>query len=603
MAQKLFLNYRREDSKGEALALRQYLARKLPRIGLFVDMAGGIKPSDNFVRKLDHSVSNADAFVCLIGPQWLTVKTSDGQRRIDEPNDFVRMEIASALRLEVPILAVLLDDASMPNERDLPDDIRLLASKSAVRLRHDRFAADAEDMTSALRPLLVKRASKARSSWVLAGALTAAMASGVIAGGALTYALTGGERTNPSELAARYAKLAEAHGALESTTQAKDKSAETARVALATANNEVIETRNELQATKLELAKARTALDDAVTTPVPLAEPVDVAGGRLVTSTQGRRLATIQQRRTLLCGVNTGLAGFSIPDARGRWSGLDVDICKAVAAAILGDANKVRYIPLSNQQRFSALQQGEIDILSRNTTWTLDRDTRLGARFAAVTFYDGQGFMVSRKSGLKSIRDLGGATVCVQPNTTNESNVGEFFRSSRMQFRPLLIEDIKEISAAFFAGKCTAFTTDMSALAAVLAKDGPNKGQDHVILPEQISKEPLGPAVYEGDEKLFNVVKWVIYALIEAEEYGITQAGARKLSRETLDPNIARILGKAAGMGYALGLGEDWALKAIEAVGNYGEVWERNIKPLNIPRSYNNLWGRDGGLIYAPPIK
>ena len=316
----------------------------------------------------------------------------------------------------------------------------------------------------------------------------------------------------------------------------------------------------------------------------------------------GPKLDAIMKRGQLVCGVNTGLAGFALADSTGKWTGLDVDICKAIAAAVLGDANKVKYVPLNTQQRFTALQSGEIDILSRNTTWILTRDTEQALNFAAVVYYDGQGFMVPKKLGVKSAKELSGATVCVQPGTTTELNLADYFRANSMQFKPVVIENLQEVNAAFFAGRCDVLTTDASGLAAILSKDAPNKGQDHVILPEIISKEPLGPAVAQGDEQWTDIVRWTIFALIESEEYGITQATAETIGASTKNPNIARIVGKTPGMGKAIGLPEDWVVKAVKAVGNYGEIWERNVKPLNIPRGLNSLWNK-GGILFAPPLR
>ena len=316
----------------------------------------------------------------------------------------------------------------------------------------------------------------------------------------------------------------------------------------------------------------------------------------------GPRLDAITKRGQLVCGVNVGLAGFSLADSTGKWAGLDVDICKAIAAAVLGDGNKVKFVPLNAQQRFTALQSGEIDILSRNTTWTLTRDTELGLNLPVIDYFDGQGFMVAKKLGVKSAKELSGATVCVQPGTTTELNLADYFRSNNMQFKPVVIESLQELNAAFFAGRCDALTTDASGLAAILFKDAPNKGQDHMILPDIISKEPFSPAVAQGDEQWTDIVRWTVYGLIEAEEYGITQANADKIGATTANPNIARIVGKTPGMGKAIGLPEDWVVKAVKAVGNYGEIWDRNIKPLGIPRGLNNLWNK-GGILFAPPLR
>jgi general L-amino acid transport system substrate-binding protein len=321
----------------------------------------------------------------------------------------------------------------------------------------------------------------------------------------------------------------------------------------------------------------------------------------------GAKLDTIKQRGQLVCGVNTGLAGFALPDSTGRWAGIDVDVCKALAAILFNDAGKVRYVPLNTQQRFVALQTGEVDILSRNTTWTLTRDTQQGLNFAATVYYDGQGFMVPKKLGVKSARELDGAAVCVQPGTTTDLNLADYFRANNMKFKPVVIENLQEVNAAFFNGRCDVLTTDASGLASILAKDAPNKGADHIILPEIISKEPLGPAVAQGDEQWIDLLRWTIFALLEAEEYGITQANAESLVKASGNPNVLRILGasvggKPSGMGPALGVSEDWVIRAVKAVGNYGEMWERNIKPLGLPRGPNNLWNK-GGLMYAPPIR
>ena len=329
---------------------------------------------------------------------------------------------------------------------------------------------------------------------------------------------------------------------------------------------------------------------------------VAIAGFALP-ATAGETLDAIKARDTLLCGVSTGLAGFSNPDSAGKWSGLDVDVCKAVAASVLGDANKVQYTPLTAQQRFTALQSGEVDILSRNTTWTLTRDTSLGLNFVGVTFYDGQGFMVPKALGVTSALELDGAAVCVQPGTTTELNLSDFFRANSMSFEPVVIESLDEVNAAYFAGRCDVYTTDASGLASIRASVAPNP-DDHLILPEIISKEPLGPVVRHGDDEWLDVVKWTVYALIEAEEKGITSGNVDSMLSST-DPTIARLLGTTAGMGEALGLGEKWAYNAIKQVGNYGEIFARNVgptTPLRLERGVNDLWTR-GGLMYAMPAR
>ena len=317
----------------------------------------------------------------------------------------------------------------------------------------------------------------------------------------------------------------------------------------------------------------------------------------------GKTIDTIKQRGQMICGVNPGLAGFSIADSQGNWSGLDVDICKAVAASLLGDATKIKWTPLSAQQRFTALQSGEIDMLSRNTTWTLTRDASLGLHFAGVTYYDGQGFMVPKKTKITSAKNLKGATVCVQSGTTTEKNLTDYSKAMKLNIKPVVFETQEATNKAYFAGRCQAYTTDASGLASVRNKEASNP-DDHVILPELISKEPLGPSVRRGDDEFFAIVKWVVYALLEAEEFGITQANVDQMKSST-DPVVQRILGTSEDTGKLLGLDKDWAYRAIKAVGNYGEIFERNVGPksaLKLPRGANNLWNK-GGLMYAPPIR
>ena len=317
----------------------------------------------------------------------------------------------------------------------------------------------------------------------------------------------------------------------------------------------------------------------------------------------GPTLDAIKQRG-VRCGVSTGLAGFSIADSQGKWSGLDVDYCKALAAAILGDQNKVQFVPLSAQARFTALQSGEVDVLSRNTTWTLTRDASLGAHFAGTWFYDGQGFMVARKLGVKSAKELNGASVCVQPGTTTELNLADYFRAQNMKFQPVVIEALEEVNKAFFTGRCDALTTDASGLAAVRATNAPNP-EDYVILPEIISKEPLGPMIRRGDDEWFAINKWVLFAALEAEEKGITSANVDDMAKNSKDPTVQRLLGTTGDMGQKLGLSNDWAHKMIKQVGNYGEMFDRNVgpkTPLKLERGVNALWTK-GGLMYAPPIR
>ena len=314
----------------------------------------------------------------------------------------------------------------------------------------------------------------------------------------------------------------------------------------------------------------------------------------------GPTLDAIKQRGALRCGVNTGLLGFSAPDSQGVWHGLDVDFCRAVAAVILGDANKVQFVPTNTQNRFTTLQSGEVDILSRNTTWTSSRDSTLGAVFAGTIFYDGQGFMVRKSSNVKSATQLNGATVCVQPGTTTELNLSDYFRTKKMSFRPVVVNELQQVEQAFFSGRCDVFTTDISGLAATRLKAA-NK-DDYVILPEAISKEPLGPLVRRGDWEYFTIVKWTLFGLIEAEEYGIGSANVDKLKAESKEPTIQRLVGTSGDVGKGLGIDNDWLVRAIKAVGNYGEMYQRNIGPIGIARGINAQW-RDGGLMYAPPIR
>jgi general L-amino acid transport system substrate-binding protein len=300
------------------------------------------------------------------------------------------------------------------------------------------------------------------------------------------------------------------------------------------------------------------------------------------------------------CGVNTSLPGFSAPDSQGVWRGLDVDLCRAMAAALWGDANKVRYTSLTSQQRFTALQSGEVDILSRNTTWTIVRDASLGFDFVGINFYDGQGFMVPRKLNVKSVKELNGATVCVQPGTTHELNLADYFRANRITFTPLVIEKLDAVLGAYFGGRCDVFTTDMSALASVRMTMA-EKPNDHVILPEVISKEPLGPVVRHGDDRWADLVRWSHNAMLEAEELGISSTNVDSLMNSP-NPNIQRFVGKTGGIGPMLGVSDAWAYNIVKQVGNYAESYERNIAPLGIERGINKLW-KDGGLQYTPPIR
>jgi general L-amino acid transport system substrate-binding protein len=318
----------------------------------------------------------------------------------------------------------------------------------------------------------------------------------------------------------------------------------------------------------------------------------------------GKTLDAIKARGQLVCGVSSGVAGFSQADSAGRWSGLDVDICRALAASILGDAGKVKWVPLVSQQRFAALQSGEIDILSRNTTWTLTRDASLGLTFVGIDYYDGQAFMVPARSKLKSAKQLKNATVCVQSGTTTEKNLSDFSRANRLNLKTVVFEQFEAANAAYFSGRCQAYTTDASALASVRSKEARNPA-DHVVLPELISKEPLGPAVRRGDDEFFAIARWVLFGLMEAEENGITRSNVASLQRDSKDPAIGRLLGTTEDMGKPLGLDRQWLARALQATGNYGEIFERNVgskSPLGLPRGMNNLWSH-GGLHYAPPVR
>ena len=315
---------------------------------------------------------------------------------------------------------------------------------------------------------------------------------------------------------------------------------------------------------------------------------------------QQSTLDSVRSKGYVQCGVNTGVAGFSAPDSKGAWRGIDVDLCRAVAAAVFGDNSKVRYTPLTAQQRFTALQSGEVDILSRNTTWTITRDTSLGLNFVGINYYDGQGFMVHRRLNVKSAKQLNGATVCVQPGTTTELNLSDYFRTNKMTFKPVVIEKLDEVLNAYFAGRCDVYTTDHSGLISTRASRAP-KPEEHVILPEIISKEPLGPAVRHGDDRWFDVVKWSMFAMIEAEEMGLSTKTIDKEAAST-NPNIQRFVGATGDIGKMLGIDNKWALNIIKQVGNYGESFDANLKPLGFERGLNRLWNQ-GGLMYAPPIR
>ncbi|MGI9481987.1 MAG: amino acid ABC transporter substrate-binding protein [Hyphomicrobiales bacterium] len=313
-------------------------------------------------------------------------------------------------------------------------------------------------------------------------------------------------------------------------------------------------------------------------------------------------LDDIKAKGHVQCGVSQGLPGFSNPDDKGNWTGMDVDVCRALAAAIFGDAGKVKFTPLSAKERFTALQSGEVDVLSRNTTWTATRDTALGLNFAGVNYYDGQGFMVKKALGVTSALQLNGASVCTNTGTTTELNVADYFRANNMQYEVVAFEKADEVVAAYDKGRCDVYTTDASGLYAQRLKLS-NPG-DHVVLPEIISKEPLGPVVRQGDDQWFNLVKWVHFAMINAEELGITSKNVDEMKGSS-NPAIKRILGVEGKFGENLGVGNDWAYNAIKMVGNYGEVFDANVgpdTPLGIARGVNALWSK-GGLQYAPPVR
>ncbi len=316
----------------------------------------------------------------------------------------------------------------------------------------------------------------------------------------------------------------------------------------------------------------------------------------------GKDLDAVKKKGFIQAGVNGGVFGFGMPDSKGVWKGLDVDTARAVAAAIFGDASKVKFTPLTAQQRFTALQSGEIDVLTRNATRTLSRDTQLGLNFVTVNYYDGQGFLVPNKLGVKSAKDLDGATVCVLPGTTTEQNAADFFRSNNMKWNPVVIESTSELAKTFFAGRCDVLTSDASQLAGTRAV-APNP-KDYSILPEIISKEPLAPAVRHGDDQFRDIVDFSVLAMINAEEMGITSENIDE-KMKSKDPMVQRFLGVIEGNGKSLGLDEKWAYNIIKQVGNYGEVFERNVgvnTTLGIERGLNALW-TNGGLMYSPPFK
>ncbi len=317
---------------------------------------------------------------------------------------------------------------------------------------------------------------------------------------------------------------------------------------------------------------------------------------------QAVTLQEVQRRGELICGVSTGIPGFSNPDEQGTWAGFDVDLCKAVAAAALGDASRIKLIPLTAKERLTALQAGEVDLLSSNATWTLTRDTALGLNFAGISYHDGQGFMTLKNLGVKTALELNGATICLQSGTTTALNLADYFKKNNLQYRAIAFDTSDQTVRAFKAGRCDVLTSDQSQLYALRIKlENP---EDAVVLPEVISKEPLGPVVRQGDDAWLNIVKWTLFAMINAEENGVTMANVDQKLKSTA-PDVLRLLGVEGIKGKGLGLSDDWAYQIVKQVGNYGEVFERNVgqdSPLKIDRGLNALWNQ-GGILYAPPFR
>lgn len=317
----------------------------------------------------------------------------------------------------------------------------------------------------------------------------------------------------------------------------------------------------------------------------------------------GATLDAVKKKGFVQCGISDGLPGFSYTDAKGQYRGLDVDVCRAVAAALFGDGSKVKFSPLTAKERFTALQSGEIDVLSRNTTWTSSRDAAMGMNFTGVTYYDGQGFLISKKLGVASAKELDGATVCVQAGTTTELNLSDYFRSNDLKYTPITYDTSDESAKSLESGRCDVLTSDQSQLYAQRAKLA--SPDDYVVLPEVISKEPLGPAVRQGDEEWFDIVRWTLFAMLNAEELGIDSKNVQERAKSTTNPDVSRLLGGEGDYGKDLNLPKDWAVKIISQVGNYGEMFDRNVgpgSPLKIERGLNALWNK-GGLQYAPPVR
>ncbi len=335
---------------------------------------------------------------------------------------------------------------------------------------------------------------------------------------------------------------------------------------------------------------------------VPMIAAMAIAGYS-ATASAGATLDAVKKRGTVICGTNGNRAGFSALDSKGQWIGMDVDTCKAIAAAVLGDSSKVQFVKTTTQTRFTALQTGEVDVLTRNVTWTMSRDTKLGIDFVAPTFYDGQGFMVNKKTGAKSVKDLGGATVCVLPGSTSEKVAADVFGANGLKYTPVVIESKKELNTAFFGGRCDVHVQSTSGLSSARATVASNP-DDYVILPGIYGKDPMGPVVRQGDAQWKDIVAWSVYAMMQAEESGITSKNVDAMLK-TKDAVSARLLGTKGKLGQNMGLDKDWAYRIIKQVGNYGEVYDRNVgkdSPLKLARGINNLWTK-GGLLYAPPFK
>ena len=329
---------------------------------------------------------------------------------------------------------------------------------------------------------------------------------------------------------------------------------------------------------------------------------IAAAGMLFASAAWAATLDTIKQRGALICGANGQLPGFGLPDAQGNWSGLDVDMCRAISAAIFNDATKVKFVPLTARDRFTALQTGDVDVLVRNTTWTLSRDTQLGLNITGINYYDGQGFIVRKALRVNSALELNDASICVQQGTTTELNLADYFRSNRMRLKTVTFAGLDEAVKAYETSRCDAFTTDASGLYSIRLKLA--KAEDHVVLPEIISKEPLGPFVRQGDDQWLDIVKWVHFAMLNAEELNVNRGNIEEQMRSE-NPEIKRLLGTEGNFGEQLGLTKDWVYRIVKLVGNYGEVFERNVgqgSPLKISRGLNALWTK-GGVQYAPPIR